>query len=326
MQLEKLNLKQRNILSYIHLNANASYEEIARSCGTKVHSARYEVANLIRSKIVHPCMILNYTALGIQKYHVYFTVNNINSIQKSNLIKYLCSHSRISWVCEFLGEFDFGIAVMARDANDLSEVLDEIISDNHGIIAKRHISFCYDWYYFGKNYIFNHPKLSSRIQILKDNPVIKIDATDKAILKLITEDSLVSLQHMSKKIHLPISTISTRISALKSKKIISGYVYWLSYSKLRLTAYRVLINFGGLTKEMKKNILSFCQEHPNIVSLQYSVAAWDLELGIDLESHKNIHDIVDNFKSIVNKPVVKIIKLLRHDDIKWNISAPGIFD
>lgn len=325
MRIEKMSVKQRRILAYIHLNAEATYEQIAKNCGTKTYSARYEVTNLIKSKLIAPCLILNYAVLGIEKYHVYFKLQSNTEKDRETLISYLCQHARVSWVGSMIGEYDFAIAIMAFNVEDLSSILDGILADTGNLIGRRYLAYNRDWYYYGKKYIFSQYVQERPIEVLKSQKKVKVDKTDIEILKVIALDYSASLSQLSAKTKLPISTLSHRIAGLKKKGVIDRYLYRMSNAKLRMGSYRVLLDFAGVDEALKGIIQDLCASHTHIVSLQYTLGPWDIEIGLDAENHELAQATVSQFLSRIPKPVIKKTILAR-SDLKWVITVPGILE
>jgi DNA-binding Lrp family transcriptional regulator len=326
MQIDKLSSRQKRILSFVHLNAAASYEEIAKACGTKVHNARFELTNLIECKIISPCILVNYASIGIQKNHIYFSTIPLSEEKRKSFIEYISNHPRVAWLCDFSGEFDFGITFMSKNLEDLDRNLRQFMSKFQGIIKKRQIAVNLSWNYFGKKYIFNNELLSPPVLINYPQKIIEIDKIDTSILKILAIDSFTPQQKIALELKIPLSTVNNRITMMQKKGIIAGYVYWISYSKMKINAYRVLFDFGGLTDSLINKLKKYCQAHPNIVSLIFTLGSWDMELGLDLEDKYMIHNIISEIQSLIKSPTLSTISLVRYDDIKWNTICPGVFE
>ncbi len=326
MQIDKLSIRQKRILSYIHLNAAASNEEIAKACGTKVHTVRFELTNLIESKIINPCIVVNYTSIGIQKNHIYFSTITLAEEKRNLFIEYVKNHPRVAWFCDFSGEFDFGITFMSKNIEDFDISFRQFMSKFQGIIKKRQIAVNLSWSYFGKKYILNNELLTPPVIVDYPQKIIEIDKIDNSILKILAIDSFVSQQKIATELKIPLSTVNHRITMMQKKGIIAGHIYWISYSKIKINAYRVLFDFGGLTDNMINKLKKYCREHPNIVSLIFTLGSWDMELGIDLEDKYMIHNIISEIQSLTKSPTFNHISLVRYDDIKWNTICPGVFE
>lgn len=326
MQIDKLSIKQRKILSFIHLNASASYEEIAKACGTKSHVARSEVANFIKHKIITPCIVANYAQIGILKYHMYFSIRPLNEKDRVSFIEDIKNHPRVAWLCDFTGEYDFGLSFMAKSVLDLDIHIRPLLEQYKGIIQKKEILLESSWRYFGKKYLFNEHTFLTPIRVQLAHQTTTIDTVDKYVLQILSTDAFTPLQQIAKQMHIPLSTVHSRIKSMKEKKIIAGYIHWIRYSKIKLHAFRVLIDFGGLNDSQRKQLEMYCSKNIYIVSLIFTVGAWDMELGVDLEDPYHIHKIIAEISDVVKSSVFNAKLLQRHDDIKWNTISPGVFD
>lgn len=327
MNLYKLSVKQKKILSYIHLNALASLDSIAKACNTKPHIVRFELEKLTKAKIITtPSVVVNHASLGLLKYHVYLSANSIDSNKRNELISYLKSHPDINWLCDFSGEYDFGITVIGRGVVDFEKKLNRILIDCRGLIKNKVVLLLVRWCYFGKKYIFNDQSFLLPIKTDIDVPLVKVDNVDNSLLKILSENAYASLEDISNELDIPKSTVHNRIKTLKEKKIIAGYISWISYSKIHVHAFRVFIDFGGLSEDERERLYQYSANHPNIVSIIFTVGNWDMELGIDLEDKYEIHSIISQIHELILSKTFSVTTLLRYDDIKWKTISPGVFE
>ncbi|MFS0907363.1 Lrp/AsnC family transcriptional regulator [Priestia aryabhattai] len=61
---------------------------------------------------------------------------------------------------------------------------------------------------------------------------MKIDDTDRKILKLLTEDSRLSMREVAKRVHLSAPSVTERVRRLESQGIIKNYSIEIDYKKL----------------------------------------------------------------------------------------------
>lgn len=80
-----------------------------------------------------------------------------------------------------------------------------------------------------------------------------MDKKDKLILDLITENCRLTTQQMSKKLHIPITTIHNRIKKLEEEGVIKGYKAILNNKKIGkpIAAYVLIMVDYKMLKEMK---------------------------------------------------------------------------
>ncbi|HMO16668.1 MAG TPA: winged helix-turn-helix transcriptional regulator [Oligoflexia bacterium] len=326
MRIQKFTSRQKKILSYVNRNASATYEQIAKACGTRSHVARAEVQALIKAKVITPVIIIDPTAIGLTKFNVFFSISPKSAKDRQQFIDYLVSHPNISWVSELAGEFDFGIVIMARNILDLEDSFRSILSENHMLIVKKEMVVDYSWTYYGKGYLIAPEKLPPPIVFKLGAEQFALTSLDRAILKLLAVDAFMSQQEIADKTNSPLSTVNNRIKLLSSKGVIVGYVNSLNYSKLNIHAFRLLISYGGISLPLRGNIFSFADNHPNIISMTLTLGAWDVEFSLELEDPHQIHKIISDLRGLSENGFFKSISLVRFDDLKWCTVAPGMLD
>ena len=88
---------------------------------------------------------------------------------------------------------------------------------------------------------------------------------------------------------------------------------------LSLCAHRFLVSLKGFSAELRKNILEFCQHHPNIVSLISSIGTWDYEIKIEAASEEHIDMVISEFFERFSEFILttKTFSLLRTQKIHY---------
>lgn len=92
---------------------------------------------------------------------------------------------------------------------------------------------------------------------------IKIDDTDRAILRLLMENARISLKEIAEKVYLTSPTVAARIHRMENAGIIRGYLPTIDYSMLGYTI-KAFINLEVDPKD-KKKFYPFIKSIPNVI-------------------------------------------------------------
>lgn len=317
----KLDEKEIKVFSYVHMRADASISEIASAIGLKSHTVRYILDDLKGKDIFQPYVMINRRALRYKTFMVYFNIKPSFVDKKKEIIESLISNACCVWLGPAIGGFQYGMTLTLSSVNHIHGFFNEL-TDRHGSFwGNRTFSLDQSWFYFGKKYLLNSEYFPAPLHIGTLEEEVKIDKIDAEILNILIKDPLGSDSYIAKKLNQPATTVHNRIKNLKAKNIIGAYIYGTNYSKAQISAYRILIDFGGLGKELTDLFLNYAINHPNIVQLNIVTGNYDIEMSVEFKDTQSIstfiNELSENFKD--HLPIIKVLS--RMDDLKWSMAG-----
>ncbi len=128
---------------------------------------------------------------------------------------------------------------------------------------------------------------------------MKIDETDKKVLIALEKEAKMTINQLSHKLNLPITTVHNRIKKLEREKVITGYTVLIDHRKLGkeiaayilLTVdYAILQQHGSSQQEVAKRIknLDFVEEVAIIAS------SYDILVKIRITNINALNNFVTN--------------------------------
>lgn len=126
---------------------------------------------------------------------------------------------------------------------------------------------------------------------------IQIDEKDRRILEVLVEDSDLSIQKISKRTGIPITTVHNRIKRLKKNGIIKNYTVNLDYHKLG----KEILAFILVTVDQKAmasssmdqyEVLRECKKHPSVEEANLITGRSDILLKARFENLDQLTDFV----------------------------------
>lgn len=317
----KLDIKEQKVLSYIHLKADATLSEIAKATKLQSHTVRYILDSFLKKKLLIPNTIINKRALGFYTASSYFNFRSNKIKQKEEILDYMIKSNLVCWLSPVIGDYEYGLSLAIKNLDQANLFFTEIGKVYGSIFEERTFAIDREWFYFGKKYLMPFKDKSSYIKVDNSIGEVKIDDTDKKIINLLLRHPLSSESIICETLKIPSSTVNARIHKLKKSKVINGYFYLLNYVNTNTSAYRVIIDLGGLQTSVVNKIIKFSNEHPHVVSMDTCFGCYDIELSVEYQDSYSIKNFIENLRSNFNEDIVRLKVVNRLDDLKYfNIS------
>lgn len=317
-----MDVKDRKILELLMLNSRIPITQLAKKAGISREIATYRLKNLKKQGLIMGYYtIINYSALGFQRYGYFIQLRGINAKKESEFMEYLNNHKFVSYFGPVIGRWNVAFDIIARDEEHLRSIHEEILThvnqylDTYlisGIGASEEI---YPTKILGKPP--SQEKKKSRIH------KYAIDEVDKKILLMMSKDARIEYYELSRQLKLSANTIKYRIKNMEKANIIEGYALSIDYTKLGLQMHTIQFKLSG----EDKNFISYLRNHKNIWFYYKYLGqeTWDMAIGAFVKDPQELRDILMELKSNFGK-LLKIhdMFLVTHI-IKDNIAPEGVF-
>lgn len=311
--------KELKILSYVHMRANAPIGEIAEATRLKTHTIRYALKSLNERNILFPFVMIHRKCLGYDSMVVYSKIKPAFAEKRPLILEAIRNHPMCSWLGPLVGDFEFGITLGVKSLSDSHKFFNSL-SDQFGPFwGERVCSIDKAWYYLGKKYLLGSGFNSNPLVVNDNINKVEVDETDLLILKALSKSPLASDSLIAKQLSLPHSTVNNRIQKLKDKCVIGGFIYGMNYSKANISAYRIIIDFGGLSTSFQNQFLEFAKVHPNIVALNLRSGCYDVELSVEFQGSQAIQEFIRELKGNFKDYISSMKVLNRMDHVKWSM-------
>ncbi len=136
--MDKIDKKDKKILSAMIYNGRASVSDIARKTGIPRDSVHYRLQRLLKTKMIRFIhTLLDPVKLGYPIYtYVAFTLNNFDNIKEEKFYRFLEEHRNIVYVVKTTGKWDCMIAISAKNLEHFDTIMREIRHDFSDIIKE----------------------------------------------------------------------------------------------------------------------------------------------------------------------------------------------
>ena len=209
----KLDAKDKKILYELEKNARQSNRIIGKKAGVNPDLVRYRINKLIKTGVIKNFLtFVNFAKLGMTDFGVFINTKGLTKQKEEEFITYIKNHNNASYFAKVGGRYDFIIGIIAKDVLNFNSILTEIIGRYGDHISNKDIAIRMALFHFPKEYLVekkgsegNLPYFGGEIE------EIRLDESDKKILKILSTNARINIIEISKKLKIPPSTIALRL-------------------------------------------------------------------------------------------------------------------
>ncbi len=222
--------RDNKILEILQRNCRVSLKDLSREIYVSNQAVHERLKQLERDKILSYFTIINYFQMGYNNLHLYLKIQGLDERSYNKKILDLDKIKNITWIADFIGDFDLGLSIFYKSISELESVLKKIYKVFYGRIKRKEthlilkqLSSINDPRTLKKNYL-EIKKIGNICPVLSD--------IDIKILKAIQSSARFNYVDVSKKVGLTRRAVKDHINFLEKNKIILGYKPLLDYNSL----------------------------------------------------------------------------------------------
>lgn len=279
-------LEFSNKLKALGVIEQPTIKHISEKIGMSVKKTNSKMKELYESKFGKISISLNYNRLPITMAEI--SIKSIRPSENNYIFEFLKKVKYVEDVVEVSGQdWTHIVSVKAPSLDALTEVVSNImtgISDKHAKITTMIMHNC----------VLDEETFFPDIK----GGTVDIDKTDWKIISLLKSDAMMPLRKISKKVGLQEPTVHRRISLLKSRGVITGYICSRNWDVIpaNLAAIRTLlfikqpINISDLGL-FAKGLLG---NKNSTVAFVFSLfGEWDVIIGIKSNTFIALHNFIN---------------------------------
>lgn len=311
----KLSDNEKRVLAGAELHADINANELAERLDMGVNNVRYALRALQRWGTITRVPFVNLYPLGFTDFVVFFSVFSKHGAEKVEAgIKALEQNMHITWLAEIGGQYQYGVAVFARDVAEFLSFLSYLSCIFDGMTIKKSVRMSKRFHRYNRTHLDpSVPKESISFGVT-DQSDIRFDKTDGRILLAITQKPTVPVSYHAKQLNIPISTWHSRVRRLKEQGVYPGDMYAIDTAQLGYALYNLHLYTNGLNAELEERLKAWADKHPNVVHFIECIASWDFEIGIEVESPEQMTKIMRDLYGTFGNDLAQIetIPIFRH--------------
>ncbi len=308
----RIDVTDKKILAQLDQNSRTPLKILARNIRQPYHVVSYRFEQLVKYGLIKKFVTeVGLGKLGYFVYKIFFQLTGLTKEKQEEFFSFLVKNPDIIWVASCEGRWDLMVAVYSKDVVEFSKVKDEVLRKFGNFISEYDITIIKDVYILKRSYLLHpaeprsFPKAYRQEYYIAGNQKASIDEKDKAILKLIAENSRMGLIELAQKTGLDPKTVASRIRGMEKSGVIQGYCILLDLNKLGYMYYKMVVYLQDIQKENYDRLIEFFKMQPNVIHLIEAVGPWEIELEIETTSDRDFHAlgkaIRNRFPGVVKK-------------------------
>jgi DNA-binding Lrp family transcriptional regulator len=297
-----LDEKDRKILAELDRNARQTDSEIARKVRISKQVANYRIKNLVDKGIISNFYtLINVGELGFSSYYLFFQFENLNEKEEKSLLEQIKSRSYVGWLVSGTGRWDAVILIYAKSASDFNIFLNELLELCANRVHEYRFTSLISAEHIGYKFL-NEKNLISAQQTDSSLP-LKLDKTDRLILKTISQNARLSVVDISEKLKMPIHVAHYHLKELLKKNVIEAFKPKIEVNKLGLQWHLLLVQFSAAKEARRREFIDFCHVNSRIYYVTNTIGEYNLMLDIHVkdteEFRKVLFDLKEKFSDVI---------------------------
>lgn len=293
-KLDNLDMK---ILIELDSNSKIPVTQLAKRVRVSREVAKYRLKKLVDSGIIKSfTTMINPARFGFTIYKIYLKIQNLSIEREKELLDYLKKNKKVFWLAKTDGVFDLIAGLYVKNTVEFDEFLSSFTGEFGRQISSRHISNTVYSTPFRKKYLFEKPRESEEILWGGISQKEEIDNMMINILKLIAENSRISIAEICETLNTTAKTVISKIRYMEKRKIILGYKTILNLEKINKENFKAIVYFQNITPEKEKKFKNFCKLNSNIIYFIKTIGEWDVELDIEIKDYKEFNKLLNDIK------------------------------
>ncbi len=262
-----LDLKDKKLLVALSQNSRASHNQLGKAVGISKSAVPYRIKRLREEGIIRRFMtVVNLSAVGYTTYNVFFKLH-ASKEQEKKIFYYFDMHPFTTWVCKFLGMWDFHAEIVARDFKHFNQILMQIVEELGSTLEdyRTHIALeTYKVEHLPKQFVQSAKvtPLETPSRVWKENVVL--DAIDRKLLYALGNNAVAPLHVLAQQCGTTLDVVHYRMKKLYGEGVILHYIPFVALENVGYTEYFCHLQLRHLTPEKALSLKQFILQHGHI--------------------------------------------------------------
>ncbi|MDP2750679.1 MAG: Lrp/AsnC family transcriptional regulator [Nanoarchaeota archaeon] len=333
----ELSKKDREIINILTMNSRTPLSQIAKYLKTSAEVINYHYNGLRKRNIITDAFtFIDPKVLGIQRYCVYLQFHALSQERMKNIIEDFLSNKHVNWVIETGGKWEFILMFETLNQNKYDEILDSITSPIKDYLNDYSVVTVKSFIHKSQRYIKglkSEEEYRNRIKFpydkeLKSKKAVpaEIDEKDIWLLKLIHEDSRLTLTDLGEKLNLSRHSVDYRIKKLIAAGIIKSFLIRLNYHLLDFQYTTIMIKFRSISKNRMREFLNHIYADERFYALMEQIGMWDLSLMMFFSNPKDLRNFLISLKEKFSDVIHSYESVIHFDQHYYTQLCDGVIE
>jgi len=312
----KLDKKNKEIIYQLDVNSRQPNNQIARKVKLSREVVQYRIKQLEKKGVIKGYQtLIDVSKLGYINCRFFLKLQEETPEQEKEIIEYYKKHPKFWWVDQIGGFRDFGLACWVKNIYEFYDIKEDLVKRFGKYINNIHISIYCKFYVYNRDYFVSKSQREIETKTLFFPEKTDFDDKDIKILRLIAANSRMPIIELSEKTKISVTNVNLRIKKMINKGIIKGFKVLLDLEKIGYYWYKVEVQLSDI--EVKKKMLSYFENDPDIVYAYETISDNDIEFEMEVESYEKFREVLDKFRAFFGKSIKKYHYFLWYKEHKF---------
>jgi len=310
-----MNLKETDykLLNYLYHSDNEPLSKIAKATKLSRDQVEYRINKYLSEGLIRNFIpFFDLSKLGYDVLAI-LLLKFEKPIMAQDFSKSLIKDKNCMSYGKVYGKYDLYLNCIFKDEKELNEFVSNLFENENNfitdyIIIKPQFAELYPLKFFNQN------KEDYLLLSSDTKKEIKLDKTDIAILKILSDNGRTRLIDMAIKLNISSELAFYRLKRLKKEKVILGNRIQFNMSSLGYFFTIILINFRNFSKKNKSKIRSFAKNSKNINSLIFNLHKPNCIIQLFHKEEIEIRRCIEKIKTLFKEDSIEINILLIGED------------
>jgi len=319
----KTDAKDKKILAFLSQNARMPLTRLAKEVALSRDAVNYRIKNYEKNGLIQGYRtMVDISKFNYSNYHLFLKLNNPSQEIEQKIIKKLEKYPNIRAILKFSGNFDFEIALIAKNIEELDKLITKIISDCSGYMHDYEILTITKTYAaetFPPN--FSDFKIDRKIEKRE----IKIDKKDIEILKIIGENAQLPLYEIGSQVKLSADAVAYRIKNMINSGIIIKFIPVINYTSLEYNLYTILLNISALDEKKEKILKDFLTSDKNTLWAVKTIGRFNVLIYLLVKDINELQETLLKLRALFPKEINHYENLIAYEEYKYVYFPKNLF-
>ncbi|MCL2431664.1 AsnC family transcriptional regulator [Candidatus Bathycorpusculum sp.] len=295
----------KKILYELEADSRQSVSKIAKCVKQSKQVVNYRIEKMKEVQIIKAfSSIVDRQKIGLGCISMFVKLKGVSNESEEKMITQLSTLPLTGWVGKTIGRWDFLFTFLLRDVYDINIAFQTIMPCFGDSVFEHIILFDLREYRNVRKVIFDDIGKAYFCFTIGDNNRQPIDEKDYELLRLLSNNSRISVTECAKVLSLSDKTVKSKIEVLKKAKVIQGFKTELNYALLGYSFYICMFQLGDLSTDSKKELVSYlCKDKCVTTVIETPTDYINADIFV-----KNVQDLNSFISSVKNKFKTLIVK------------------
>jgi DNA-binding Lrp family transcriptional regulator len=319
----KIDLLDNKILYHLDINARTPLTQLAKKTNSSISVVEYRMKRMEKEGLIKNYLtFLDAGKLGLTIWNVYLEFKNTNSKIETDIKEYLISLKNSWWIAECSGKWDLIFSIGIKDIKEFYRIVSGLHNKFGENILNQNIEAHTKIEIISRGFFLNKPGKNK--EWYKEIENVKINETDKKILKLISKNARLSSVEIAKQTKTTARIVAYRIKELLKKNIIHSFRLDLNLKKINMNFYKIILKTKNISSKKIENLKQYCINEYNIIHFEEKIGSWMLELELNSKSYEKADEQIKRMKELFPNFIESYEIILIKNEIKSELDLTKI--